>query len=159
MENEKLLETIWAKYNRSQRTSRWISLTVTAVTIVVGASLVFIATAATAGYYSARKEIDELESQINDINRQTPEPKEKMNEGPTPKPKKSETPVAVNPVPTPTPCANETPAEQSVKDPDQTGDLKTIITDLRNKLDECEKGRSARPGRGMRGANVPVANR
>lgn len=154
MENEIVPEKILAAYTRSQRISRLISLAVTALTIIVGTSLVFVAAATTARYYAARNEIDQLKLQIGDL-------KNRPNESTTPTPKNThptKSPNIVNPTPinntngeTQTlPCNKETdPNLNPNPNPNQNqiDSLKEINESLQKKLDECQKTNSGAKGR------------
>lgn len=152
------LDTILEAYTRGQRTSRWISLAVTALTIVVGTSLVFVAAATTASYYKASNEIDQLNVQIKDLNdKLTKVQKEKPKDGqkspePTKEPVHANSAVDnnTNVVAQNEPCNKETQSEQPNKYLDKIVQLENNINGLKKELEKCynakPKPTGMRPG-------------
>jgi predicted membrane chloride channel (bestrophin family) len=141
MKNENGLDTILAVYTRGQRISRFISLAVTALTIIVGTSLVFVAAATTARYYAARNEINQLKLQIEDL-------KSRPNESTTPTPKNThptKSPNVVNPTPInntngeaqPSPCNKENQNGQPDQNQNLIDRLNENANSLQRRLDDC----------------------
>ncbi len=157
MENEKTLDTVLTAYSRSQRIARWMSIAITALTIVAGTSLVFIAVATTARYYLARDEVNHLNLKIKELN-------DKLIVSPTPTPKDTHptrSPIVATPTPghntngpvQPTPCTNETQPEQP--DQNEVSRLKELNQNLRKQLDDCLNKQSSPTAKPLR----PLANK
>ncbi|HEX6126928.1 MAG TPA: hypothetical protein VFZ23_16260 [Pyrinomonadaceae bacterium] len=124
-------EIVLASYSRSQRVSRMISVVVTLITIVVGASLVGLAAVTTARYYSARNEIDQLNLQIRDLS-------DKLLAVQTPgeqKPQEQKVPIATITPATPTPLPERIP-DSGPATPCNEANLKAELA----KAAETEKG-------------------